>query len=245
MQTSTNPARVIQTTTGRSFQIRTASATDWARELPTDRCGDILVSEAPGSTEGSIYAYWLGDKTLNSEGVLPAIEAHIADHDVVGVRVIPAFPEDAHSSLKDDLAELKQRAAKAKLLTVREGFRVRVKSEQSRIGGAKYPGREGIVQRENGTAGDYWIVRLAATARAQERSELFSVDELEVLTTVDDLPALPPLSGKEFAAQLDNAGTLSFANVLYSLMPHQVEGLKEGWAVNAAYPDGSDRKSVV
>jgi hypothetical protein len=238
MQTS-KLAHAVQSTTGRTFQLITACPRDWAGEWPTNRTGDILVSETPGNCDGSIFAFWLGDKTLSSDGVLPAIRAHVDDHDVVGLRVIFAFPDDAHSSLKADLVQLKERAASAKLLAVREGIRVRIKTDQARLGGDKYPGREGIVQNENGSAGDYWNVRLIATARAQERVELFSVDALEVLTTTDELATLPPLSGKEFAQQLDNAASLLFAGVSYSLLQHEVAGLRDGWAVNAGYPNGS------
>jgi hypothetical protein len=236
---SASPARIVQTTTGRAFQLRPATPSDWVGQWPTDRVGDVLISEAPGSCDGSIFAFWLGDLTLKSDGVMSAIQAHIDDHDVVGLRVIFAFPDHAHSSLKTYLAELKQRAAAEDLLAVREGIRVRVKGNQGRIGGDKYPGREGIVQGENGTTGVYWNVLLTATTRAQERVELFNVDALEVLTTADDLAALPPLSGKQFADQLDKAKSLLFAGASYSLLPHQVAGLKDGWAINAAYPDGS------
>jgi hypothetical protein len=241
MQTTSNLPHAFQSVTGRTFQLHSASPRDWAGEWPTDRSGDILISETPGSVDGSVFAYWLGGKTLNCEGVIPAIQAHMNDHDVVGIRVIFAFPDDAHSSLKADLAELKQRSAAAGLLAVREGIRVRIKTKQARLGGDKYPGREGIVQSENGIAGDYWNVRLTATARAQERVELFSLDMLEVLTMTEELAALPPISGKQFANQLDVAGSLLFAGTSYALLPHQVAGMKDGWAVNAAYPDGSHK----
>lgn len=239
MQTNTTLAQAVQSTTGRTFQLRPSSPGEWAGEWPTDRSGDIFVSETAGNCSGSIFGYWLGDKTLACEGVIPAIQAHMDDHDVVGTRVIFGFPADAHSSLKADLAEMKQRAAKAGLLAVREGIRVRVKFNQARIGGDKYPGREGAVQSENGTNGEYWNVRLAATARAQERLELFSLDALEVLTTTDELATLPPLSGTEFARQLDVAKTLLLAGASYALIPHQVAGLPDGWAINVAYPDGA------
>jgi hypothetical protein len=242
MKTTTNLARAVQSTTGRTFQLRPAAPSDWAGEWPTDRSGEIFISETPGSAEGSIFAYWLGDKTLNCDGVLPAIQAHMDDHDVVGVRVIFAFPEDAHSSLKVDLAEMKKRSATTGLLAVREGIRVRIKTNQARIGGDKYPGREGIVQSDNGVAPDYWNVRLAATSRAPQRVELFSVDALEVLTTTEELATLPPISGKQFADQLDKAESLLFAGASYVLLPHQVAGLKDGWAVNAAYPNGSHKQ---
>lgn len=242
MQTTTNPARAVQSTTGCTFQLRSACPSEWAGEWPTDRSGDILISETPGNAEGSVFAYWLGDKTLACDGVLPAIQAHMDDHDVVGVRVIFAFPDDAHSSLKGDLAELKKRASATGLLAMREGIRVRIKTNQARIGGDKYPGREGIVQSDNGVAPDYWNVRLTATARAPERVELFSVDALEVLTTTEELATLPPISGTQFADQFDKAESLLFAGASYVLLPHQVAGLKDGWAVNAAYPNGSHKQ---
>jgi len=240
MQTP-NFTHAVQSTTGRTFQLRHASPTDWAGQWPTDRSGDIFVSETSGSVDGSVFAYWLGDKTLACDGVIPAIQTHMDDHDVVGVSVIFGFPNDAHSSLKADLAELKHRSMTAGLLAVREGIRVRIKTNQARLGGDKYPGREGVVQRQNGTIGDYWIVRLSSTARAQERMELFSLDQLEVLTTTEELAALPPLSGKQFAQHLDDAQSLLFAGASYAIVPHQVAGLKDGWAINAGYPDGSHK----
>jgi hypothetical protein len=241
MQTTTNLARAVQSITGRTFQLHQASPSEWAEEWPTDRSGDVFVSEAPGSVDGSVFAYWLGDKTLSCDGVLPAIQAHMDDHDVIGVRVIFAFPDNAHSPLKTDLADLKERAAAARLLAVREGIRVHVKSNQARIGGDRYPGREGIVQSDSGVATGYWNVRLTATTRARERDELFSLDALDVLTTSDELATLPPLSGRQFSHRLDTAESLLFAGASYALIPHQLEGLKDGWAVNASYPDGSHK----
>lgn len=220
MQTTSNSAYTVQSSTDRTFQLRIASPGEWAGEWPTDRSGEILVSETPGNCHGSVFGYWLGEKTLACEGVIPAIQAHIYDHDVVEVQVIYAFPDDAHSSLKNELAALKQRAATSGLLAMREGIRVRVKFKQARIGGAKYPGREGVVQRSNCIGQDYWYVRLAATARAAERDELFSLDELEMLTTADELSTLPPISGTEFANQLDKAESLLFAGATYVLLPH-------------------------
>jgi hypothetical protein len=241
MQISSNLGFAVQSSTGRTFELRTAHPGEWAGEWPTDRSGDILVSEAPGNCDGSIFGYWLGDRTIACEGVIPAIQAHMNDHEVVGIQVICAFPEDAHSSLKKDLAALKQRAATSGLLAVREGIRVRIKTKQERIGGAKYPGREGVVQSANSVGRDYWYVRLAATARAAERDELFGLDALEVLTTTDELATLPPLSGTEFANQLDKAESLLFAGATYVLLPHQVAGLKDGWAINAVYPNGAHK----
>jgi hypothetical protein len=136
---------------------------------------------------------------------------------------------------------LKHRAAKSGPLAVREGTRVRIKSKQARIGGAKYPGREGVVQSSNCVNQDYWYVRLTATARAAERDELFGLNALEVLTTADELATLPPLSGTEFANQLDRAESLLFAGATYVLLPRQAAGLKDGWAINAAYPNGDHK----
>jgi hypothetical protein len=242
MHTSlSNPARTVQSTTGRNFTLRTASPADWAGQWPTERAGDVFVSEAPGNFDGSIFAYWLGNKTLDCDGVLTSIQAHVDDHDVVGLSVIFAFPEDAHSTLRTDLAELKHRAVNEGLLGVREGIRVRIKVNQRRLGGDKYPGRVGIVQSENGTSGQYWNVRLAATSRAQERVELFDVNVFDILTTIGELDTLPPLSGMQFAHRLDAAESLVFAGTSYVLLQHQVAGLKDGWAVNTTYPNGSKK----
>jgi hypothetical protein len=107
------PICVKQSTTGRSFTLYPAEAGHWKGEWPTERTGDVFVSEAKGTVEGSIFAYWLGNKSVESPGVLPAIQTHMDDHDVVCVRVIHAFPDDAHPSLRKDLAELKAQASYA------------------------------------------------------------------------------------------------------------------------------------
>lgn len=220
MQTTSQIARAVQSTTGKVFQLRPSCPSDWAGEWPTDRSGNILVSEAPGTADGSIFGYWLGDRTLACEGVVAAIQAHMDDHDVIGAEVIFAFPDHVHSSLKADLAELKEQAATASMLALREGIRVRVKSNQARLGGAKFPGREGIIQSENCISGNYWNVRLLATNRAQERVELFDEHALEVLTTLAELATLPPISGREFSRQLDTSSTLVFGGSSYALVPH-------------------------
>jgi hypothetical protein len=109
------PIRVTQDTTGRTFTLHTATAADWAGQWPTDRIGNLLVSEAPGTADGSVFAFWLGRNTLESPGTLDSIKEHLNDHDVVGARVIFGFPDDAHSSLKSDLAAMKAAATVAPL----------------------------------------------------------------------------------------------------------------------------------
>ena len=236
------PCRIVQATTGNSFQLRTADASEWRGEWPTDRTGDVLVSEAPGGCDGSVFAYWIGDKTLESAGVLESIQQHLDDHDVVGVRVIYAFPDSAHSSLADDLAELKERAdAASAVLDVREGVRVRVKRNQGRIGGDKFPGREGIVQTIVNNFNGYCYVKLDATSRAKERVELLSMKALDVLTLIDDIATLPPITGKQFSDEFGERGSIVFAGASYVLLPHQVPDLKDGWAVHATYPDGTKK----
>lgn len=241
MQPSLNIDRLVQSSTGRPFQLFNAQPSDWVGQWPTDRSGDVFVSEMPGNCDGSIFGYWLGDKTLTCPGVIPAIQAHMDDHDVVGVHVICDFPDDAHSSLKSDLAKQKRDAVTNKLLAVREGTRVKIKCDQARLGGDKFPGREGVVQRANGIADEFWYVLLKPTSRAAERVALFSLDDLIVLTTTDELPTLPPMSGSDFANQLNKNESLLFAGASYVLLPRQVAGLKDGWAVNATYPNGSHK----
>lgn len=102
--------RLVQAGTNQSFTLHPSTPADWAGQWPTERTVDVLVSEAPGTAMGSLFAYWVGNKTLESPGVLEAIKAHLDDHDVVGIHVIFAFPDDAHSSLKEDLAQLKAAA---------------------------------------------------------------------------------------------------------------------------------------
>lgn len=109
--TSLDLPRFAQKGTGRSFQLRPSTAADWAGQWPTDRTGDILVSECPGNESGSVFVFWLGDKTADCPNVKRWIEQHLDDHDVVSIYSVPALPEDAHSSLKGDLAELTAAAA--------------------------------------------------------------------------------------------------------------------------------------
>lgn len=65
------------------------------------------------------------------------------------------------------------------------GHHVAVRPDQNRIGGPKYPGRIGIVLRQNHAGRNpdgLWHVRLEPTARAGERVELFCTKELDVLS---------------------------------------------------------------
>jgi hypothetical protein len=64
------------------------------------------------------------------------------------------------------------------------GSRVRVKREQDRLGGPVYPGRIGVVVRENEfgrSMGGLWYVQLEATRRAKERVATLCSNELELL----------------------------------------------------------------
>lgn len=116
MNTSFVPTtiRVVQRSTKRVFALTATTADHWAGQWPTKRVGDVLVTEYPGSADGSLFVYWLGDKTTESPGVVEAIEAHLDDHDVVGTRVIFGFPDEVHPSLKRDLKQLKASANAAR-----------------------------------------------------------------------------------------------------------------------------------
>ena len=195
----------------------------------------------PGDRDGSIFGYWLGEKSLACDHVLSTIQRHVDDHDTVGVHIIYCFPSDTHPSLRTDLVQLKEAAEMNRPLKIREGFRVRVIQNQGNIGGDRYPGRVGIVLSENGNTGEYWNIRLAPTNRAKERTELFRVSALEPLTTIEELHLLPPMSGSAFATQFDSAESLHFAGVTYALIQHQVCGKQDGWAVSAIYPDGTKK----
>jgi hypothetical protein len=64
------------------------------------------------------------------------------------------------------------------------GARVEVRRDQRRLGGAKYPGRTGVVIDENkfGRPEGLWHVRLEPTNRAKERTKLFWTGDLDVLS---------------------------------------------------------------
>ena len=67
------------------------------------------------------------------------------------------------------------------------GSRVGVKHKQDLLGGPKYPGRTGVVVRENvlgRSDGGLWYVQLDATQRAKVRVELFYSKELDLLNEV-------------------------------------------------------------
>ena len=95
----------VQASTNRSFVLRQSVASIWKEQWPTERIGDILVSESPGSIDGSVFIYWLGERSVYSPEVRSWIQEHLEDHDVVRICYVPELPDDAHSSLKADLAE--------------------------------------------------------------------------------------------------------------------------------------------
>lgn len=101
----------VQASTNRSFVLRPSVASIWKEEWPTERIGDILVTESPGSINGSVFVYWLGGLSVYSPEVRNWIQEHLEDHDVVRICYVPDLPDDVHSSLKGDLAELKAKAA--------------------------------------------------------------------------------------------------------------------------------------
>lgn len=113
MTQTTIPAlsRTIQTSDGRTLTLRVSSAADWYGQWPIQRSGDLLVSEYPGTWEGSVFVYWLCGAAIESPKVIESIQQHVSDHDVVAIHVVLAFPGYVHSSLKDDLAELKAAAS--------------------------------------------------------------------------------------------------------------------------------------
>lgn len=99
--------RIMQQITGPTFLIVPTTAADWHGEVPTDLVGDLLITESPGTANGSVFCFWLGNKTLSDPAVIEAIQEYIDDHDVVGIRVVFGLPKDAHSSLRGDLERLK------------------------------------------------------------------------------------------------------------------------------------------
>lgn len=63
------------------------------------------------------------------------------------------------------------------------GAKVMVKRKQDRLCGPQYPGRIGVVVRENmfgRELGGYWYAQLEATRRAKQRIALFCAKELEL-----------------------------------------------------------------
>jgi len=101
----------VQASTNRAFVLRRSTATIWSQQWPTERIGDILVSESPGSVNGSVFVYWLGNRSVYAADVRQWIQEHLENHDVVRICYVPELPDDAHSSLKADLTELKAKAA--------------------------------------------------------------------------------------------------------------------------------------
>lgn len=103
----------VQASTKRHLVLRASTAAEWSHQWPTDRIGDILVTETPGSIDGSVFAFWLGEKSPYNPSVRAWIQAHLEDHDVVRIYFVPGLPDEVHSSLKQDLVELKAKAAAA------------------------------------------------------------------------------------------------------------------------------------
>lgn len=93
---------VTQTTTGRTYTLREEEPS-MASEIsdPVDMAGPFPVSELPGTMTGSIFVYWIGDRRCDAPEVITAIERHLNDHDVVGVRILRALPESCHPSIRD------------------------------------------------------------------------------------------------------------------------------------------------
>lgn len=101
----------VQACTNRTFVLRASRASAWAHQWPTERIGDLLVTETPGSMDGSVFAFWLGEKSPYCPEVRAWIQEHLENHDVVRIYFVPGLPDDVHSSLKQDLVELKAKAA--------------------------------------------------------------------------------------------------------------------------------------
>lgn len=91
--------KITHTPTGQEHLLIEEEANDWLEDYPTDKTVDIFVSEGVGTIDGSIFCYWVGDKDIDSPEVLSAIQSHLSDHDVVGVRYIRALPTQVYSSL--------------------------------------------------------------------------------------------------------------------------------------------------
>jgi hypothetical protein len=103
-------AAFVQASTNHSFVLRPSIASLWREHWPTDRVGDILVSEDP-AIHGSVFIYWLGNRSVHSPEVRSWIQEHLENHDVVRICYVPKLPDDVHPSLKGDLAELQAKAA--------------------------------------------------------------------------------------------------------------------------------------
>ena len=65
--------------------------------------------------------------------------------------------------------------------------------------------------------------------------------EAVVLHGIHDGIALPPLIEDQFLSKLSTSGSVLFGGATYVLLPHHVGGIRDGWTVNAIYPNGSKK----
>lgn len=91
--------KIPQTCTGQEFLLVEETVEDWIDQIPTEKAEDIFVSEGVGTIDGSVFCYWIGQRNIESPDVLSAIQAHMNNHDVVGIRYVRDLPVRVHSSL--------------------------------------------------------------------------------------------------------------------------------------------------
>ena len=98
--------QIHQPSTGKELTLREVPVhdPDWRATLPTEMVDHLFVSEMPGTINGSIYGYWIGDKAVDSPDVVRAIQSHVEQHDVVGLRYIRALPETVHPAIASKLS---------------------------------------------------------------------------------------------------------------------------------------------
>jgi len=101
----------VHSRSNRLLVLQRSNAANLTQQWPMERIGDILVSECPWPLNGSTFVFWLGGRSVYSADVRNWIQKHLENHDVVRIYYIQGLPDDAHSSLKADLAELKAKAA--------------------------------------------------------------------------------------------------------------------------------------
>ena len=94
----------------RSFALSESSADEWKGQIPTFLAGGLLpVSEAVGSVNGSVFAFWIGDRDPASHEIKETMRRFVDDQDVVGVRIIRDLPLDVHSGIKRQWLEQRER----------------------------------------------------------------------------------------------------------------------------------------
>lgn len=94
--------KIMQQTTGKEFTLVEARPEDWKDQPPTELMEGMYISEGVGTSNGSIFCYWIGDRDVQDPELLSNIQAHINDHDVVGLRFIRAFPDGLEQKLPPD-----------------------------------------------------------------------------------------------------------------------------------------------